>query len=252
LISSFIGVITATAFYISFAFSRLPLRFRDRESAANVLAAVLKNRKLKSRHEGFIAYKEADVLVLGICRGGVVIADIVSRRLAARFGVINGIKIGHPTDRNKAIGALMEDGTRYLDKKLIRQLEISEEYIQKETQLVSRELENRGKRYESVNLGMSNLQDSIVILVDDGASTCSTIIAAARSIRLKGPRHLTIALPVAPKEKLALLRSEADSIEVIITPSFGSFGFLNIPEFYEYYSPVCDRQIIQTIRSRVY
>jgi putative phosphoribosyl transferase len=230
---------------------RVPLRFKDRESAAIVLAGILKKKKLSTRHEAFIDYKKADVLVMGICRGGVVIADIVSRRLAARFGVINGIKIGRPADRNKAIGALMEDGTMYLDRKLIRQLEVSDEYIQKETQLVLRELENRRKIYDSIDLGMYNLRDSIVILVDDGASTCSTIIAAARSIRQKGPRHLTIALPVAPKEKLALLRSEADSVEVIITPSFGSIGSLNLSEYYEHYSSVSDREIIRAIKRKV-
>ncbi len=89
-----------------------------------------------------------------------------------------------------------------------------------------------------------NFDDKIVILVDDGAATGATVIAAARSIRKRfRPRRLIIALPVAPKETVRLLKQEADLVEVVIRPSN---YFHAVGQYYQDFNPVEDEQVKET------
>jgi putative phosphoribosyl transferase len=123
--------------------------------------------------------------------------------------------------QEQAIGAIMEDGTTYLDEQLILDFQISMEYMEKEK---SHQLEEI-KRRTSLFLGEATARDhtfenKIVILVDDGAATGATVITTGRSIRKRfRPKRLIIDLPVAPKDTVKLLKQEADTIEVLTSPS---------------------------------
>lgn len=140
----------------------------------------------------------------------------------------------------------MEDGTTYLNDELIRELEISQEYIEKEKIEQIEEIKRRYSLYQNVRRREYQFKDKTVILVDDGAATGATIIAAARWIKKNIPNnpksHLIITVPVAPKPTKDLLRRESDHVEVILSPS--TFNFKSVGQYYQSFEPVTDEQVI--------
>lgn len=140
----------------------------------------------------------------------------------------------------------MEDGTTYLNDQLIRELEISQEYIEKEKIEQIGEIKRRYSLYQNVRRSEYQFKDKTVILADDGAATGATIIAAARWIKKRTPSnpksHLIITVPVAPKPTKDLLRRESDHVEVILSPS--TFNFKSVGQYYQSFEPVTDEQVI--------
>jgi predicted phosphoribosyltransferase len=236
---------------------KFQFRFKDRENAANILAAALEDFLEKEDRRGREGgRKNTLILVLGIPRGGVIIADIVAKNLkASDFDIVLPRKLRIPHNEEAAFGAIMEDGTIYLDDRLVKDLDISEEYIEKEKNLQLQEIERRKSLYRNTSkqhereLGNKINDKTIVILIDDGAASGATVIAAARSIRknsLNNAKELIIALPVAPKETVGLLRKEAaDHVEVVTAPS--SF-FNSVGQFYQNFQPVSDEQVIEIMK----
>ena len=99
------------------------MKFRDRIDAAEILA----ERLTESFNNLKINRQEA--VILGIPRGGVIIADIVARKLSTGFDIVIGRKLGAPENKELAIGAVMEDGTSYINRYLVDALLITQEYI---------------------------------------------------------------------------------------------------------------------------
>ena len=231
--------------------SKFHLRFKDRTNAGNILADVLKDKIKKDERPYSI--------VLGIPRGGVVVADIVANKLSCHFDIVIPRKLGAPHNEEVAIGAVMEDGTTYLNEEIVRILEVSKEYIEKEKAKQIQEIKRRTSLYRgSQSYELSNMKN--IVLVDDGAATGATIIAAARWIRRRRtlqkqkPGHhnignrLIIAIPVAANDTVDLFKKEADHVEVIITPS--TYSFRSVGQYYQSFEQVEDEQVMQIIKSR--
>lgn len=176
-------------------------------------------------------------IVLGIPRGGVIIAEIVARKLSAELDVAIGRKLGAPENPELAIGAIMGDGTSYTNEYLIKALKLSEDYVEREKARQLSEIRRRTTIYPKKR--DYNIRDRIVILTDDGIATGATIIAAARWIRKQNPRYLIIAVPVAPPQTVDILRQEADAVDVILSPeTLNSVG-----QFYENFDAVADDEV---------
>jgi putative phosphoribosyl transferase len=189
-----------------------------------------------------------NIIVLGIARGGVIIADVIARKLSADFDIVIAMRVRDPENREQAIGAVMGDGnTTYIIPKLVNELQISNEYIEKEKSEQIEEAERRTEMYRKTGRKYK-IKSRTVILVDDGAATGATIIAAARWVRKHEPKHLIIALPVAPRQTVNLLKKEADAIEVITCPSLSHFRF--VEQFYQNFDPVTDEQVIEILQKR--
>ena len=223
--------------------SKFQLKLKDRAAAANILAEALKD-VIKKEQE------RKDSIVLGIPRGGVIVGDIIARKLSSSlFDIIIPKKLCAPHSEELAIGAVMEDGTTYLNDILVKELEVSQEYIEKEKVDQILEIKRRSLLYRRKDYTAREVYNIIngktVILADDGAATGATVIAAARWIKkTNNPRsRLIIAVPVAPKETLNLLQKEADSIEVITSPSTSNFK--SVEQYYQSFEPVTDQQVIQ-------
>ena len=151
---------------------RFQLKFKDRAAAGNILAEIIKDRLKKEKLE--------QCIVFGVPRGGVVTADSVVRRLsssssanaAVDFDIIIPRKLTDPDNKEQAIGAVMEDGTTYIDEELISMLQITPECVEKEKAEQIQEIRRRNALYyskTSINCH-DHLKDKATILVDDGAA----------------------------------------------------------------------------------
>jgi predicted phosphoribosyltransferase len=210
------------------------VKFRDREHAGNELA-----ERLAAQGQG------SDTTVLGIPRGGVILADIVASRIGASFDIVIPRKLGAPENEELAIGAVMHDGTSYLNRYLVNALRISEEYVQRQKDLQVSEIGRRSAAYRKQDLPYQ-IHARKVILVDDGIATGATTIASARWVRKQKPAQLTIAVPVAPTQSVDVLEEEADVVLALHkSRDFGAVG-----QFYEHFDPVTDETVQSIMRSR--
>jgi len=214
------------------------LKFRDRIDAAEILA----ERLTESFNNLKINRQEA--VILGIPRGGVIIADIVARKLSTGFDIVIGRKLGAPENKELAIGAVMEDGTSYINRYLVNALLITQENIEKEKLEQQNEIKRRKTLYRKTS--DYEIEKRVVTLVDDGIATGATIIAAARWIRKQRPKLLLLAVPVAPSQTVHLLRQEADFTEVVASPD----NFNAVGEFYSNFDPVADENVIEVMKKR--
>ncbi|MGC1932179.1 MAG: phosphoribosyltransferase family protein [Candidatus Nitrosopolaris sp.] len=207
------------------------MKFRDRVHAGNILAEKL------STNPSLTSLDRGQAIVLGIPRGGVIIADIVARKLSADFDVAIGRKLGAPENSELAIGAIMEDGTTYMNEYLIKALKLSEDYVEREKAKQLAEIRHRIALYPKKR--DYTVRGRIVILTDDGIATGATVIAAARWIRKQSPNYLIIAVPVAPPQTVDILRQEADAVDVILSPE----ALNSVGQFYENFEPIADDQV---------
>jgi putative phosphoribosyl transferase len=231
---------------------KFQIKFKDRTAAANILAEILKDRLKEEK------LVDQCIVVLGIPRGGVVTADTVVKKLssstaafaAVEFDIIIPRKLTDPNNKEQAIGAVMEDGTPYLDEELISMLQMTPEYLEKEKAEQLEEIRRRSALYShntSINY-YDYLKGKTTILVDDGAATGATLVAAARFLRRKHtPKRLIIAVPVAPKDTIKLLKQEVDDVEVVTSLSS---TFRSVGQFYQDFNPVPDEKVIEILRTR--
>jgi putative phosphoribosyl transferase len=227
--------------------SKFQLRLKDRANAGNILGEALKDI-IKNDQE-----RRENTIVLGIPRGGVVVADIVARKLFCEFDIIIPRKIRAPHNEEVAIGAVMEDGYTYLNDEIVRVLDLSYEYIEKEKADQIQEIKRRSEVYRNDMKNSISLDSHIkakdnIILVDDGAATGATIMAAARWIKRNyNPKRLIICVPVVPKQTRDLLRKESDYVETITVPSDSAFQ--SVGQYYQNFQPVEDGQVIEIMKN---
>ena len=185
--------------------------FRDRRDAGRALAARLER------------YRDSDALVLGLPRGGVVVAAEVARRLGAELDVVVARKLGAPISPEVAIGAVAASGERVLNEELIRELDVSEAYLSGVTAVEQREARRR-EAWLRGNRPPPRIAGRSVIVVD-GLATGATMRAAVRSVRKQSPAHLVVAVPVGSREACEALRAEADEVVCLHAPaSFSAVG----------------------------
>ncbi len=209
------------------------IRFSNRRDAGQQLAAKL------------TAYKDKpDVIVLGIPRGGVVVAAQVARALNVPLDIFITRKIGAPFNHELALGAVASDGTVVLDEPLIHELRVPRRLIERETEIQKREIRRRLELFRKDRPALA-LENKTVIVVDDGIATGSTIIAALRALRHSGPACLVLAVPVAPVQAVSQLRAECDELVLLDTPEpFMAVGF-----FYEDFEQVTDEEAVNLLHA---
>ncbi len=207
------------------------LPFQDREEAGKMLALKLTE------------YSNKDTIVLAIPRGGVVIGYQVAHELKAPLDIIVPRKIGAPDNSELAIGAVAEDGSLSLDESAVMYMNISKSYIEEESRRQITEIRRRLKLYRG-ETPYPMLQDHVIIIVDDGIATGSTVKAAIASIRKKKPKSVVVAVPVAPRSTVKELEKEADRVICLSTPEF----FYAIGQFYVDFSQTTDGEVIRLLK----
>lgn len=191
-----------------FGFYQGTSRFADRGDAGRRLAEALETYR-----------GTPNLLVLALPRGGVPVAWEVARSLGAPLDIFLVRKLGLPQQSELAMGAIASGGVRILNDDLIRQLRIPEYVVDRVVREEEAEMQRRLAAYDGRH-GHPDPAGRTVILVDDGVATGSTMLAAAKAIRLKNPAKLVIAVPVCALPSLEMLRAVADDVVAVYTPEY--------------------------------
>jgi len=205
--------------------------YKDRIDAGNKLAA--------SMHK----YKNMkDTIVLGLARGGIIVAYEVAQALGLPLDITCPRKIGAPYNPEYAIGAITETGQGFFNYEAIETLGVSDRYIQQEVEKETKTALHRVQSYRK-NLPPRNLKGKTVILIDDGIATGATLEAAIASVKSEGAKKIVVAVPVAPPRTLMDLKQKVDEVICLMSPS----SFYAIGQFYEEFSQVTDEEVMERL-----
>jgi len=205
--------------------------FRDRTHAGQLLAGTL--MKYAGRD---------DVVVLGLPRGGVPVAFEVATRLHAPLDVIVVRKLGVPGWEELAMGAIASGGVRVINHEVVRAAAISQDAIEASAAAQLKELHRRELAYRG-HTGTPEIEHKVVILVDDGIATGSTIRAAVQALRQQKPKQLIIAVPTAAAESCAMLKPMVDEFIALVVPD----EFHAVGQWYESFSQTTDAEVTRLL-----
>ncbi|TDU03457.1 putative phosphoribosyltransferase [Streptomyces sp. 846.5] len=187
-----------------------------------------------------LAYlRDADVVVLGLPRGGVPVAAAVAEALGAPLDVIVVRKLGVPSQSELGMGAIGEGGVRVIDEAVQRATRTSVDELAGVEQRERVELERRAGRYRSGRARVE-LSGRTVVVVDDGVATGSTARVACLIASAQGAARLVLAVPVAPSEWRTRLGDVADELVCVDTPA----DFFGIGQFYQDFTQTSDDEVV--------
>jgi putative phosphoribosyl transferase len=204
--------------------------FTDRRDAGRRLAKRL------------VALDLPSPVVLGVPRGGVIVAFEVARGLGAPLDIVIARKIGAPDNPELAVGAVAQDGTVVADDALLGRLRVSERYLSEEADRQRIEIERRLGRYRQ-GTAPAKLAGCTAVIVDDGIATGATVLAALRGLRSQNPARVVLAVPVAPPDTLARLAGEADEVICLASPE----PFYAVGQFYRHFEQTSDEEVVELL-----
>jgi predicted phosphoribosyltransferase len=206
--------------------------YADRRQAARLLSKSL------------AGYETYHPLILGIPRGGVVVADTIARELKADLDLVLTRKLGAPGNPELAIGAVSESGRIQLQHDIAEKVGADEDYIEQEIDRQLAEIQARRQRYRSV-LPKVSLEGRTVIVVDDGVATGATMQASLWAARDEAPKEVVVAVPVGAQDAIERLEREADDVVCPYVPPY----FYAIGQFYADFEQVGDQEVIEILQA---
>lgn len=207
------------------------MSYVDRQDAGRQLAAALQS------------YKDQDVVVLALPRGGIVLGAAVARALRAPLGLVLVRKISHPAAPEYALGAITEGNVSVYDEHAI--LQVDEEWIEEAEAQAKALIDVRRDLYYSDDFTPPSVTDKTVIIVDDGIATGLTFQAAIQAIRRQSPTRVIVAAPVASQESVYDLRRICDDIIILEDPYRFSGA---VGAHYDRFEQVNDEEVRKLLR----
>ncbi|HEY1295110.1 MAG TPA: phosphoribosyltransferase [Chloroflexota bacterium] len=192
-------------------------------------------RKLASR---LVQFGQPDTLVLGLPRGGVPVAYEVAVALHVPLDVFLVRKLGVPHHEELAMGAIASGGIRVVNRAVIDELGIPDEVVNAVAATEQVELERRERLYRAQRAPLE-VRHKLVIVIDDGLATGSSMRAAVAALRQREPRGIIVAVPVAAPTTCASLRHEVEAIVCVIMPE----AFLGVGAWYADFSQTTDEEV---------
>ncbi|MEW6314361.1 MAG: phosphoribosyltransferase family protein [Pseudomonadota bacterium] len=204
--------------------------FRNRDDAAHQLAKKL------------APFRGQRPLVLAIPRGAVPMAKIIARELDGELDVVLVRKLRAPGNPEFALGAIDETGWTYLGEQAFG-YGGNDAYLEQEKQAQLAVMRERRAQYTPVR-PPHDPAGRVVIVIDDGLATGSTMIAALHALRAKNPQRLVCAVPVAPPETVKKIMPYADEVVCLAMPDY----FYAVGQFYLDFPQVSDEEVIDALR----
>lgn len=206
-------------------------RFENREDAGKQLAAALKK------------YKEKDVVVYALPRGGVVCGAEVAKALGAPLDLLIGRKIGHPYNEEYAIGAVAEDSCSIMNEG--EAASVDKAWLEREIEKQKQEAKRRRETYLGARPPVQ-AEGKTAIIVDDGLATGLTMRLAIKELKHRNPARIVVAVPVSPKDTADEIAKEVDEVVAIES----SLSFLGaIGAYYNEFPQLEDSEVIRLMQS---
>lgn len=204
--------------------------FKNRQDAARQLAGILSK------------YQDEEGVVLAVPRGGVPVGFEIAQRLNWPLDIVLSKKIGHPTNKEYAIGAISLTG------RIINQnVPVSEEYIEGEAARIRTALRNKYHKYRD-DKPPEPVTGKTVILTDDGIATGHTLLSTIDLIKRDKPAKIVVAVPVSPPEALRKIAERVDEVICLQSPA----DFRSVGQFYETFDQTSDEEVIDNLHGRRY
>ncbi len=205
--------------------------FRDRQEAGMLLGRELAHLRGKG------------AVVLGVPRGGIIIARELAGQLKAELDIVLAHKLRTPGHPELAMGAIAEDGSSFLNESVVRSLGVEEAFIEQEKSDQTRDIVRRAGLFRRVRPKVP-LAGKVVIVTDDGVATGATTQAAFWAVRKEGPARLIAAIPVGAEDSLRQLAEGVDEMVCLRVPPY----FAAVGQFYERFAQVEDEEVLDIIR----
>jgi len=222
--------------------------FQDREQAGQELAKELEET-LKKNEKIDLSKASNEIIVLAIPRGGIILGDIIAKHFQCGLDVVISRKIRAEFNEEFAIGAMMPDGSYFLNEEITKLFNISQAYLKKEIDFQKKEIKRRLIEFRGDVSYHDKFEGKVVVLVDDGIATGSTIIASAQWVKNNcNCKQLFIAVPVAPArdETVNKLAKIADNVVILhMEEVFSAVG-----QFYRYFDQVSDETVKKIMMKR--
>jgi putative phosphoribosyl transferase len=208
--------------------------FKDRRDAGRRLASVLSKR----------IDPEEPTVVLGIPRGGLVVAAEVAEALAAPLDVVIARKVRAPGQPELGIGAVVNgDHIPVINKELALAVGATPGYLSREITIQGEEIDRRLRFYRD-NRPELEVAGRTVVVVDDGIATGFTFRAALEGLRQRNPGRLVAAAPVGASDSMEMIKAFADEIICLSTP----VSFLAVGYWYRNFDQVSDEKVVEILR----
>lgn len=204
--------------------------FEDRVDAGVKLAELLEK------------YQGQEAVILGLPRGGVVVAKVIADKLNLLLGIIVVRKIGHPLNPEFAIAAISESGKVVKNENIMTDIE--PEWFERESSNQLAEAKRRREKYWGSKDSIQ-LKNKIAIIVDDGLATGLTMLAAIEEAKTQMPSKIVVAVPIAPKGEAVMIETKADEFIATEIPDqfLGAVG-----AYYENFPQVTDEEVISLLK----
>lgn len=207
--------------------------YADRAEAGRCLAGLL------------AAHKGTGAVVVGLPRGGVVVAAEIARKLDLTMDVIIAGKLRAPVNPELAIGAVTESGEMYLNESAVEMLKVSDEYLAREKESRLETIRRRLAMYRDVREKVP-LEGRAVIIADDGLATGSTMISAVQAASAEGAASIVVAVPGGPGDTVERIRAmeEVDTVVCPLVPP----EFYAVSQLYLEFAQVEDATVVELLR----
>lgn len=206
--------------------------FYNRHEAGRLLAKKL------AHHRG-----EENTLVMGLARGGVVVAFEVAKTLSLPLNVVVPRKIGAPGNSELALGSIMEDGEGVFNSSIIKMLGVSQTYLKQEIEKEKIRAHHRLTLYRQ-HAALPDIKGHSIILVDDGIATGSTMLASINAMRKAEAKEVVVAVPVSSTDAMQKMLESADEVVCLYCPE----DFFGVGQFYSSFAQTDDEEVAKLLK----